>query len=141
MYNNIRRILDIHVLQLVKTITITTALLLSTSAVAHEMTPTYFQFKPSFVDNVKVTTVNIWNRREDVQYYEVSVLDKFWNRVSFATRDRIIKLPYLKREKIDIYIKQEDVGDVEYICTSSKQLKSDVQSTGIKSMICSRIER
>jgi len=126
-------------MQLVKTIT--AALLISSSAAAHEMTPTYLEFKPSYVEGVYVTTVDLWNRRNDVEYYEISVLDKMWNRIPFATRDRIVKLPYLNKEKIDIYIKQNDIEDVEFVCTSSKQLKSDVESTGIRSMICSRIER
>lgn len=120
---------------------VTAALLLSTSAAAHEMTPTYFKFEPSYVDGVYVTTIGLWNRRNDVEYYEISVLDQMWKRIPFATRDRIIKIPHLSKEKIDIYIKQNDVENVEFICTSSKQLKSDVKSTGIRSMICSRIER
>ena len=112
-----------------------------TSATAHEMTPTYLDMKPSYVDGVYVTTIDLWNRRNDVEYYDISVLDKDWNKLSFATRDRIVKLTYLNRKKIDIYIKEEDVRFVEFICTSSKQLKSDVKSTGVKSMICSRIAR
>lgn len=117
------------------------AVLLSTSAAAHELTPTYFKFKPSYVDGVSVTTFNLWNRRKDVQYYELYVVDKLWNRIEFATRDRIVKIPHLNRETIEIYVKQEDIAKIEYICSASKQLKSDVKSTGIKSTICSRIER
>lgn len=117
------------------------ALLLSNSAAAHEMTPTYFKFEPSYVEGVYVTTIDLWNRRNDAEYYEISVLNIMWRKIPFATRDRIVKIPYLGKEEIDIYIKQDDLEDVEYICTSSKQLKSDVQSTGIRSMICSRIER
>jgi hypothetical protein len=120
---------------------IAAALLISSSAAAHEMTPTYVEFKPSYVDGVYVTTINLWNRRNDVEYYEISVLDQMWKKIAFATRDRIIKIPHLSKEKIDIYIKQDDIEDVEFICTSSKQLKSDVKSTGVRSMICSRIER
>ena len=119
----------------------TAALLISSSAAAHEMTPTYVEFKPSYVDGVYVTAVNLWNRRNDVEYYEISVLDEMWERIPFAARDRIVKISHLKKQKIEIYIKQEDLKDVEFVCTSSKQLKSDVKSTGIKSMICSRIER
>lgn len=112
-----------------------------TSATAHEMTPTYLDMEPSYVDGVYVTTIDLWNRRNDVEYYDISVLDKNWNKIRFATRDRIVKLTYLNRKKIDIYIKEDDVRFVEFICTSSKQLKSDVKSTGVKSMICSRIAR
>lgn len=117
------------------------AVLFASSTAAHEMTPTYFKFKPSYVNGVYVTTFDIWNRRNDVEYYEISVHDENWYKIPFAARERIIKLSYLSREKIDIYIKQEDIKNVEYVCTSSKQLKSDVKSTGVRSMICSRIER
>ena len=120
---------------------LTAASIFAHGAAAHEMTPTYFDFKPSYVDGVYVTTMSMWNRRNDVEYYEISVFDDEWNNLPFASRNRVFKLSYLDREKIDIYIKQEDINDVEYICTSSKQLKSDVKSTGVKSTICSRIER
>lgn len=117
------------------------AAFLTTSAAAHEMTPTYVEFKPSYVEGVHVTSVNIWNRRNDVEYYELSVVDENWNSIPFAARNRILKLSYLGRTSVDVYVKEEDIANVEFVCTSSKQLKSDVKSTGIKSMICSRIER
>ena len=117
------------------------AMLMSSSVAAHELTPTYFYFKPSYIEGVSITTVELWNRRDDAEYYEIYVADKDWGRIPFATRDRIIRLPHLSREKINIYVKQEDKARVEFICSSSKQLKSDVKSTGIKSTICSRIER
>lgn len=117
------------------------AMLLSSNVAAHELTPTYFNFKPSYIEGVSTTTVELWNRRDDAEYYEIYVTDENWGRIPFATRDRIIRLPHLSREKINIYVKQEDIARVEFICSSSKQLKSDVKSTGIKSTICSRIER
>ena len=117
------------------------AALLANSAAAHEMTPTYLKFKPSYVDDVYVTSISVWNRRNDVEYYEISVVDENWHPIAFATKERILKLSYLNKTKIDVYIKKEDIKNIEFICTSSKQLKSDVKSTGIKSMICSRIER
>lgn len=115
--------------------------LFASSATAHEMTPTYLKFKPSYIEGVAVTTIEMWNRRNDVEYYEISVVDEMWNGIPFATKSRIIKLSHLSRSKIDIYVKKEDVKNIEFVCTSSKQLKSDVKSTGVKSMICSKIER
>lgn len=122
-------------------IIIAVALLFTSSATAHELTPTYPKFKPSYIDGILVTTMSLWNRRDDVQYYEIAVFDKTWHNISFATAERIVKLPYLERKQIDVYIKESDKNNVEYICTTSKQLKDDVESTGIKSMICSRIVR
>lgn len=117
------------------------ALLISTSAAAHELTPTYFKFKPSFVEGVLTTQMSMWNRRADAEYYEVMVLDRMWKKIPFATSERLFRLSHLSKRNIDIYIKAADLKRVELICTASKQLKTDVDSTGIRSMICSRIER
>lgn len=116
------------------------AALISTSAAAHELTPTYFDFRPSFVNNVLVTTLKMWNRRNDVLYYEISVFDKDLNKVPFATSDKIIKIEYLEHKTIDVFIREKDKDTVTFICTTSKQLKEDVKSTGIQSMICSKIK-
>lgn len=114
--------------------------LICSSATAHELTPTYPELKPSFVSNVLVTTMKLWNRRNDVEYYEISVLDENMNNIPFATVDKIIKVGYLEHKSIDIYIRESDKNIAEFICTTSKQLKEDVKSTGIMSMICSRIK-
>ena len=51
------------------------AVLFTSSAAAHELTPTYPEFKPHIVDGVYFAKLHMWNRREDVKYYEVSVHD------------------------------------------------------------------
>ena len=117
------------------------ALLLTSSATAHELTPTYPKFELSYVQGVLVTKMKLWNRREDVQYYEVSVVDKMWKEIPFASANKIMKIGYLETVTFEVYIKNEDRNRAEYICTTSKQLKEEVVSTGIKSMICSRIAR
>lgn len=123
-----------------KNIIIAVALLFSGSATAHELTPTYPQLKQSYLDGILVANMKIWNRRNDVEYYEVSVLDKYMKRVPFATSSKIFKVEYLGHKNIDVYIRKKDKDRVEFICTTSKQLKEDVQSTGIMSMICSRVK-
>lgn len=107
---------------------------------AHEMTPTYPKFKTSFVENVSVTTMKFWNRRSDVNYYEIGVFDEEWNALPFASESRIIKVDYLEHKDFDVYIRRKDLDNVEYICTTSKLLKEQVTSTGVKSMICSRVK-
>lgn len=116
------------------------AVALCTSATAHELTPTYPELKPSYVDNVLVTKMKLWNRRNDVEYYELSVLDENMNPLPFASTDKIVQVGYLEHKSIDVYIRESDKDKAEFICTTSKQLKEDVKSTGIKSMICSRIK-
>lgn len=114
--------------------------LMTSSAIAHELTPTYPELRPSYIDEVSVITMKMWNRRNDAQYYEIGVFDKEWSPVPFATSARLLKLDYLEHKTFEIYIRDKDATQVEYICTTSKQLKSDVISSGIKSKICSRMK-
>lgn len=114
--------------------------LFSTALCAHEFTPTYPKFKPSFIDDASVTTMKLWNKRSDVSYYEVTVFNSEWAPIPFATVHRLIKLGYNNQLKFDIYVKNSDVRHVTYICTTSKQLNEDVKSTGVKSRICSKVK-
>ena len=114
--------------------------LFSTTVTAHELTPTYPQLRPAYVDGVLVTTLKIWNRRTDVEYYEISVYDKYWKELPFAAGDKIMKLSYLEKKQFDVYIKSEHEKRAEFICTTSKLMRDDVLSTGVKSRICSRIK-
>jgi hypothetical protein len=106
---------------------------------AHELTPTYFEMKPSIYAGVYKTTMTMFNRREDIKYYQIEVFDKDWNPVSFATNKRIIDLNYLQRTNFEIYFREKDVAKVTYICTRSKILKGE-ETTVIASNICSKIK-
>lgn len=115
-------------------------IVLANIANSHEFTPTYPKLKRSYVDGVMVTQMRLFNKRSDVEFYEISVYDVEWNRLPFASESRIIKVGYLKTKFFDIYIRESDMEMAEYICTQSKLKKEDVQSTGISSRICSRIK-
>ena len=115
-------------------------ILFANSAAAHELTPTYPKVEPSYIDGVSIINMKMWNRRNDASYYEINVYDKEWNSIPFASADKILKMEYLEHKKFYIYLRDEDTDMVTYICTTSKQLKQDVQSTGIKSRICSRVK-
>lgn len=119
---------------------ITLLALLASGAHAHEMTPTYFELSPSFVDRISYTELSIFNRRIDTQYYELSVYDKDWNVLPFASEERIIKIDYLEKKLINVYVKDEDIQSVTYICSMSKMLKENIQSTVVASRICSKIK-
>lgn len=67
--------------------------------------------------------------------------DNDWNPISFASQDKIIRIRYLEKKKIDIYVRNEDAKRVVFVCTTSKLLKADVISTGITSKICSKVKR
>lgn len=115
--------------------------LLTTSAAAHELTPTYPKLRPSFMEGVYVTEMHMWNRRSDVKYYGVGVFDKDMEAIPFATSTKILRLEHLAHLDFDVYIRGKDVDRAVYICTWSKQLKQDVKGTGIQSRICSRFEK
>jgi len=115
------------------------AVLMATTAYAHEWTPTYPKFEPSFIEDVVVTTMTLFNKRSDVEYYEITAHDEEWNSVPFATTSKLIHAPYLSKQSIEIYIREADCDRIEYICTTSKQLLLDAPSSGIDSRICSKV--
>ena len=63
-----------------------------TEAIAHEMTPTYPKLEPSHLDGVYKTTMEMFNKREDVSYYEIGVFDKDKNPIPFVSSYKIIKM-------------------------------------------------
>jgi hypothetical protein len=115
-------------------------MLTCTPVLSHELTPTYPKMRPAYVDGVLVTTMDIWNRRTDVEYYEIEVFNKYWEPLPFASQDKIIKINYLQKKQFNVYIKSEHGSKAVYICTTSKLLREDVLSTGVKSRICSKIK-
>ena len=125
---------------IMKYVILAAAVLLGNTAAAHELTPTYPQFKPSYVDGVATTTMKMWNRREDVSFYQLDVYDENWNPIAFSAVSRLLSLDYLETRTFEVYVRSSDVDRVEFICTTSKLLKTDVESTGITSRICSRVK-
>lgn len=118
---------------------IAAALIYGTSAAAHELMPTYIKFTPSYITGVYSTKIKMWNRREDIKYYEISVYDEDWNQVEFAAVDRLIQLDYLKKKTVEIYIRKDDLDKAQYVCTKSKILKGEAIRSNITSRICSRV--
>lgn len=115
--------------------------LTSAQALSHEMTPTYPELRPSYIDGLYSTNMKLFNRRDDVIFYDVSVFDSEWKTVPFATQDKLIRINHLERKDFVVYIRGSDYDRVEYICTSSKLLKDNVGSTAVTSRICSKIKR
>ena len=122
-----------------KLITAVVAALMATTAHAHEWTPTYPKFEPSFIDSIVVTTMELFNKRSDVEYYEITVHDEEWNPIPFATTSKLVHVPYLSKESVDIYIREADCERIEYICTTSKQLELNAPGSGVDSRICSKV--
>ena len=115
-------------------------LLVSFPALAHEMTPTYPKLEPSHLDNVYKTTMEMFNKREEVEYYEIGVFDAEWKPIPFVTKYEIIKIRYLGHVTFDIYIRKQDVSRATYVCSMSKLRKDAKTKTAIASRICSKFK-
>lgn len=120
-------------------LTAVVAALMATTAHAHEWTPTYPKFEPSFMEGIVVTNMKIFNKRSDVEFYELTVHDKDWNAIPFASTAKLLYVPYLGQKSVDIFIREADCDRIEYICTTSKQLALDAPSSGVDSRICSKV--
>ena len=110
------------------------------SLTAHEMTPTYFVFKQSFVEGLHQTTLRMFNKRQEIEFYEIGVFDRDMKPIQFATSNSILRLPYLGKATFDIYVRAEDVKRVTYICSESKLKKGETVRTAITTKICSKIK-
>jgi len=114
--------------------------LLCSSVAAHDMTPTYPKWKMSFIPSAKMTTMQVFNKRSDVQWYQIGVFDKDWQPIPFVTRYKIINIKYLKRVEFDVYVNEENAKLAEYICSTSKLRGNDDFKPIVESKICSRFK-
>jgi len=109
---------------------------LSTPVYSHDMTPTYPTFKQSFMVGISVTTLEIFNKRKDVSYYEIGVFTDEWEPIPFVSQYTVIPMRYLDTVSFDVYVSQLSLDSVEYICSVS-QLQ---YGTTVSSKICSRVK-
>jgi hypothetical protein len=110
------------------------------SAHAHDMTPTYPKLTHSHLDGVVKTTMSIFNKRQDVQHYEIKVFDKDFQSIPFVTSQSVIRLDYLSKTTFDVYIRKADASKATYICSLSKLQKDSTVRTAVSSRICSKIK-
>ena len=110
----------------------------STAVVAHDMTPTYPKLQPSYMSGLLVTDLEVFNKRNDIEYYEVGVFDSEFTPVPFVTSYKIIKLEYLERVRFSVYIRTTDKDRATYVCTKSRTRDNPGPTTMISSTICSK---
>jgi len=115
-------------------------LLFNYAVYSHEMTPTYPTWSISAVQGVKKTTMELWNSREDVGYYEIGVFDSEWKPIPFVTAYKIIKIDYLSKVNFDIYIRTQDIIEARYVCSLSKLRSNDESKTLLATRICSKFK-
>ena len=114
--------------------------MLALPAYAHEMVPTYPRWEYSHLDGLLKTTMKMFNKRADVEYYEVGVFDKNFEPVPFVTAYNVFKLSYLGHVTFDVYIRTSDKKRAVYICSRSKIRKDNNTKTAISSKICSKVK-
>lgn len=108
---------------------------------AHEMTPTYPKLEPSHLDGVVKSTMQMFNKREDVEFYEIAVFDSEFKPVPFVTSYNIIKIKYLGHVTFDVYIRKSDMQRATYVCSRSKLRKDAKIRTAVASTICSKFKK
>jgi hypothetical protein len=117
------------------------ALVLASSASAHELTPTYVEPEMSYMDGISKAVLTMFNRREDVRYYEIELFDSEFNNIEFAAASKILEIEYTQRKTFEVYFKSENTGGVPtFICTTSKLEKENQTATMIESRVCSKIK-
>lgn len=121
-----------------KSLLLTLGLLLAINVKAHEMVPTYPEWSLGIYPGVLTTTMEIFNKRNDVEYYEIGVFDKDFEPIYFVADYKVFPLKYLSSISVDVYIAKENKDRVEYICSRSKIIKEDRSKTAVSSRICSR---
>jgi len=104
------------------------------------MTPTYPTWTISGVEGVKKTTMQIWNSRKDVGFYEIGVFDNEWKSIPFVTAYKIIKIDYLSKVNFDIYIRTQDIVEATYVCSLSKLRSNNESKTLLATRICSKFK-
>ena len=104
------------------------------------MTPTYPKWKITAHDSIYKTSMEMFNNRTDVEWYEIGVFDDDWKPIRFVTSYRIFKLEYLSATKFDVYINEKDKNRAEYICSKSKLKGIGEDKPMVESRICSRFK-
>lgn len=113
--------------------------LIAAPAMAHQFTPTYPKFAPSFIEGVDVAKMELFNSRKDVDYYEIGVFGGDWKPVVFASEAKLIPIKYLEKRQINVYLRHKDVKSAVYICTTSRLLQGSANRAGVASRICSKV--
>jgi len=116
------------------------ALFLAGKVSAHEMTPTYPNLVPSYVDGLVSAKMTMFNARKDVDYFEIGVFDDEWNPVPFAASAKILRVPHGSSKTFEVFVRHKDKNRATFICSLSK-LRTDSSARAIvSSKICSRTD-
>jgi len=116
-------------------------IIMTTSVQAHEMVPTYPKLESSYMEGLQKTNITIFNKRPEVEYYEIGVFTKDWEPIPFVSTYRVFPVPYLSTVTVELFIRDKDKERVTYICSKSKLRKSYETRPAVSSRICSKVKR
>lgn len=116
-------------------------IIMTTSVQAHEMVPTYPKLESSYMEGLQKTNITIFNKRPEVEYYEIGVFTKDWESIPFVSTYKVFPVPYLSTVTVELFIRDKDKERVTYICSKSKLRKSYETRPAVSSRICSKVKR
>ena len=118
-------------------------LLLCVEVTAHQWTPTYPEFRLSYIGGIHTTDMKLYNNRGDVDYYQIQVFDGEFNPIKFAInggQSDVINVPYKKTRTVSVYVPSEKKSTVVYVCSKSMILKEEGSASLLSSRICSKVK-
>ena len=118
-------------------------LLLCVEVTAHQWTPTYPEFRLSYIGGIHTTDMKLYNNRGDVDYYQIQVFDGEFTPIKFAInggQSDVVNVPYKKTRTVSVYIPSEKKNQVVYVCSKSMLLKKDESASLLSSRICSKVK-
>lgn len=107
--------------------------------VAHQMVPSHV--KPEWYgDKVNRVTLTITNMRKDVRHFLISVYDKDFSPVVFATPEKLLTIEHLERKKIEVFTRKGPEPEPYYVCSLSKLTSDEYSASIVATRVCSRIQ-
>lgn len=107
---------------------------------SHEMTPTYPKWKNAYISGILSTNMELFNKRESVEYYEIGVFDKDFEPVPFVSAYTVVKVKYLGHVAFEVFINEQEKDRAVYLCSKSKVRKEERIRTAVSSRICSKFK-
>jgi hypothetical protein len=85
--------------------------------------------------------MKMFNKRQDVEWYELGVFDSERKPIPFVSSYKIMNIPYLGHVDFEVYVRDKDVPKVTYICSRSKLRSDQDKYTLVSSIICSKVKQ
>ena len=92
------------------------------------------------MEGLQRTKLTIFNKRPEVEYYEIGVFTKDWEPIPFVSTYKVFPVPYLSTVTVELFIRDQDRAVISYICSKSKILSTVKDPSIIASRICSKIK-